>query len=236
VAGQLVFTLILIAAVWLSYYFKKLTLAGALTGGVIAIILFLATGYTGIALLTTFFLLGTAATSHRKEAKLSHSGVLYQQKRTAEQVWANGGMAAILSLAILIAPGYTSLLTMMIAAVFASATADTLSSELGVVYGKRFYNIISFKPDQKGLDGVISLEGSLIGVAGSFILAVIYAFAYGWSASILWIIIGGTAGNLADSVLGAVLERKGLIGNNTVNFLNTMVGAIVSGLLCLATH
>jgi len=41
------------------------------------------------------------------------------------------------------------------------------------------------------------------------------------------IIIAGTAGNLTDSILGAVLERRGIIGNNMVNFLNTLTAALL---------
>ncbi len=43
-----------------------------------------------------------------------------------------------------------------------------------MVYGRRFFNIITLKPDGKGLDGVISMEGTLIGIAGCVIIAAIY--------------------------------------------------------------
>ena len=49
----------------------------------------------------------------------------------------------------------------------------------------------------------------------------------------LWIILAGVTGNVVDSVLGASLERKGWIGNNVVNFLNTAVGAGVCWVLSL---
>jgi uncharacterized membrane protein len=46
----------------------------------------------------------------------------------------------------------------------------------------------------------------------------------------IWIVVAGFAGNLADSILGASLERKGWLKNDQVNFLNTLIAAII-GLL-----
>ena len=39
----------------------------------------------------------------------------------------------------------------------------------------------------------------------------------------------GLCGNLADSLLGTTLERRGLLDNEGVNFLNTLVGALAAG-------
>jgi uncharacterized membrane protein len=44
------------------------------------------------------------------------------------------------------------------------------------------------------------------------------------------IVFAGVMGNLADSVLGAALERRHYIGNDTVNFLNTLFAALVAGI------
>lgn len=140
---------------------------------------------------------------------------------------ANAGVAAICGMLVLMCTKFAGLLLLMMAASFASATADTLSSELGTIYGKRFFNIVTLKPDQRGLDGVISLEGTLIGIAGSCIIAVIYAIGFEWDLNVVWIIIAGTTGNLTDSLLGALLERKHYIDNNAVNFLNTLMAALV---------
>ena len=114
----------------------------------------------------------------------------------------------------------------MIAAAFSSAAADTVSSELGSVYGSSFYDILSFKTGQRGLDGVISIEGLLFGIAGSVLVAAIYALIEATTQYIPSIILAGTIGNLTDSYLGATLERQRKIGNDAVNFLNTAIAIL----------
>ncbi|MEB0261414.1 MULTISPECIES: DUF92 domain-containing protein [unclassified Mucilaginibacter] len=227
---HIIFSLIVLAASYASYKTGKLTLAGAVTGGVVATLIYLGTGYIGIAMLAMFFLLSTLATSHKKSEKRKLTKE-HSEKRDARQVLANGGLPAILGLLAFILPENAVLATILMAAAFASATADTLSSELGTVYGKRFYNIINFHPDEKGRDGVISIEGMLIGLAGSVIIAVIFALGFGLNSVFLSIIIAGTIGNLIDSVLGATLERRGYMGNNEINFLNTFFAVIACSLL-----
>ena len=226
----LVYATLLLGGVW-SYTSGKLTLVGSITGAVVGFIIFTGAGLTCFILLTFFFVVGSAATRFKRDSKaLMNAGDTRHGRRTAAQVLANSGVAAILSLLNLGAT-HVSIYPFLIAGSFAAATADTLSSELGTIYGRRFYNIITLKKDTLGLDGVISLEGTLIGVAGAFAVAVIYALFYGWSILVLFVIIAGFAGNLIDSVLGATLERKGIMGNNVVNFLNTAVGAVVCQLL-----
>jgi uncharacterized protein (TIGR00297 family) len=206
---------------------KKLTNVAAITGGVLAVIIFFAVGWIGISLMTTFFLLATATTSWKKSFKQRIDTTQEnKERRDTGQVLANGGAGGILGVMAFCFPLHTEILLLMMAAAFSSATADTISSELGTVYGKKFYDILSFRKGQRGLDGVISVEGLLFGIAGSSIIAFVYASTGGWNKSILWIIVAGTIGNLADSYLGAILERKGIISNNTVNFLNTAIAAV----------
>lgn len=217
---------IIISGMAYSILAKKLTVAAAFTGAVIAITIFIAAGYPGLAMMTTFFILGSAATSwqrHEKQSliKIEETG----NGRNMLQVLANAGAAGIVGIIVINYPQHSALLLPVMAAAFASATADTLSSELGMVYGRRFFNIISFKADACGRDGVVSLEGTVIGILGSAVIAVIYALGWGWGISFLLIVISGTIGNITDSVLGALLERKGIIGNDSVNFVNTLVAA-----------
>ncbi|MGY0036962.1 DUF92 domain-containing protein [Pedobacter sp. NJ-S-72] len=173
----------------------------------------------GWLLLAAFFLCGTLSTAWGRKLKEQLDKPGDSAQRKPGQVLANAGTATIFSFLAIIFPGYATVLLLMIAGSFASATADTLSSELGMLYGKRFYNCLIWKKDTRGLDGVISLEGTLIGVAGAGLIALIYAlFIMADSRIFIIVFFAGFAGNLSDSVMGASLERRNFLSNNWVNF------------------
>jgi len=225
--GLILPLIIITAGIVLSVVFKKLTLLASLTGSLCALLLMLSAGYTGLVLMTVFFLIGTLATAWQKEKKQRLKAAEADGgQRKAGQVLANAGVAAIAAALGLLFPSLTNLCHLMIGACFAAATADTLASELGMVYGRRFINISTFKTDQAGLDGVISLEGTLIGFAGSVVIASIYATGFGFGRHFFILLLAGTVGNLTDSMLGALLERKGLLQNDAVNFLNTLAASL----------
>jgi uncharacterized protein (TIGR00297 family) len=207
---------------------KKLTLAGSLSGGLIAFFVYAGAGFTGYLIMTLFFFFATLATAYKKRMK-QEKGLPEHSTRDACQVWANAGLAGLAgSLSLFVDD---PIVPIVIASVFSSAMADTISSEMGMVTGKKFFNIISLQQDSKGRDGVISLEGSLWGLAGSVLIASIYVFGFGWSPAFFIIIMAGSMGNLADSVMGALWERQGKLGNNMVNFLNTIVAVVIAVLL-----
>lgn len=210
----------------------KLTTAGVWTGGLLGVLLYLGSGLAGIVWLGLFFALGSAASAW-KVADKRRLGLAEANKgrRTAGQVLANAGLAGLLGLLGWHWPATASLAQLMMAGSFAAATADTLSSELGNVYGRRYYHILTLRPAVRGPDGVVSLEGTLLGLGGSAMVAAAYCAAAGWGPGFWWVVVAGTAGNLVDSVLGATLERQGRLGNNQVNFLNTLAGAVTAGIL-----
>lgn len=215
----IILTVLIIVAV-LSIITKKLTVAAGIAAIAVGWVIFAGAGYVGELQLFTFFVLSVLATRHGRFLKGKDHGEI----RDVWQVLANGGVAAILAVLAMIDYNHTELYTLMIAGSLAAATADTLSSELGMVYGRRTFNILTFRREEKGLDGVISIEGTLIGAFGAFIIA----FIYMWDRS-LWIItLAGVGGNVIDSVLGATLERRKMIGNSTVNFLNTLAGGVIA--------
>lgn len=218
------FLLILSASMFFSVKKNKLTICGAITGGVIGCFIFLGARFTGIAIIGLFFLLGTLATSWKINTK-EKLGAAEKNigRRTASQVVANGGVAGITGLLSWFFVEQRELFQLMLAGALASATADTLSSELGTVYGKKFYNILSFKYDKRGENGVVSIEGALFGIAGSMLIATVYAIGFGWGSHFFFIVIAGTLGNIADSILGATLERKHYLKNTLLAALTAML-------------
>ena len=82
-----------------------------------------------------------------------------QGRRNSFQVLANGGMAGLLGLVAFLFADYQYLMLILIASCFSAAAADTLSSELGSLYGKKFLNILTLRKDNRGENGVV-LEGS----------------------------------------------------------------------------
>lgn len=217
-----------------SVVFKKLTPPAAVTGGLLSCCIYAGAGFPGIIMMAGFFILGVVTTSWKLSGKISEGLAEAEKgKRTAAQVFANAGAAAVTGLIAWILPELNLNAPLIIAACFASATADTVSSELGNVYGKRFYHVLTFNKGIKGANGVISAEGTLAGCLGSLIIAIVYSCSMKSATDLFLIVIAGNVGNFVDSVLGAVLENKGYINNNTVNFLNTCAAAFFILLLNL---
>ena len=115
----------------------------------------------------------------------------------------------------------------------ATATADTLASEIGVL-DQNPRLITTFQKVNPGTNGAVSVLGTAVGIAGAAVIG-IAAYFLGIMpnalSAILVSIISGTVGCFMDSILGALFENQGWITNEHVNLIATIVGAIVGILL-----
>ena len=207
---------------------------GALSAIVIGTTITAGLGLPALALMVTFFVVGTTATrlGHRIKAgrgiAQEHGGA-----RGWRHAWANGGVPALLALlAGLTAVPLRDLLVLAYAGAVATAAADTCSSEIGKAYGRRTFLITSLRPVPPGTEGAISLEGTLGGLLGAVLVAVVGAALglYSWPLAGL-VTLAGLLGSLAESVIGTVAERRGWLDNNLLNALNTAIGAAFAVLL-----
>lgn len=231
-AEHLPFLLLLFGGLAFSIGKKKLSIAGAIAGAVCGTIIYLGSGYPGFLSMTAFFLLGTIATSigRRQKEQVEKRGDTPQ--RNYKQVLANAGMGTLLALFSLADPAHILIYQILIVVSMASSSADTLSSELGMVWGRQFFNCITWKKEARGLDGVISLQGTLAGICAAAMIALLYASFRGFSSSFILITVCGAIGSHADSIIGATLERKNRLSNDAVNFLSTLI-AVLSALLII---
>ena len=223
----------------LVFSLRAATAFAAFTGALITATLYYWTPgwHTALWPLLALFLLTFAATKFGRRHKEKMGTAEGKRGRTASQVAANLGVAALASIPMSSGhlftnsvPGRVSLIAML--AALAEATADTLSSELGQVLGGEPRMLTTFRRVPPGTDGGISFPGTVAGCAGA---AVVIGVAFVslhlrlWEVSVAW--IGGVVGLFADSLFGATLERRGWLNNDAVNFLSTLVAALVGAWL-----
>jgi uncharacterized protein (TIGR00297 family) len=208
---------------------RTVNLSGVVAGFLVGFVIYLFLDWRGYLLLLAFFVIGSAATKlgYRKKeaARLAQEN---KGRRGARHALANAGVATACALFAAVTP-YRQLFALAFAGAFATAAADTSSSEIGQLLGRRTYLPTNFKPVPPGTEGAVSLEGTLAGVLASAVIAVLGAALglYSWRG-VLPVVVAAFIGTTFESLVGAALERRRLLDNEALNFLNTLVGALVA--------
>jgi len=188
--------------------------------------------WTWLLLLLCFLLSSHIATKWRFEEKTERG---LNESTDGHRGWvnvaANGGMPALVALLTFLVNDWESGLWMFAAAV-AVATSDTWASEIGCL-DHRVRMITTLKPCEAGVNGGFSPNGQLAAAAGGLLIgaSALVASLVMFSASISdQIVIAGIVAGLGflgcqiDSILGAVLENRGLLTKGSVNALSIIAG------------
>ncbi len=152
---------------------RGVTTGGALAGAVVCFALLIAAGPRGFAALLMVFVLTWATTRLGYARKQSLGTAERRAGRSAAQVLANLGVAAIC--ALLYAAAWRDYrLLIALAAALAEAAADTVSSEIGQAIGGVPHLVTNWKPFPAGTDGAITCAGTAAGVGAA--IAALMAF------------------------------------------------------------
>lgn len=218
------------------YKREILDFRGSLAALFIGITITYLAGFTWLSLLIVFLFIGSFSTKYKYNKKATLNVAENNHgRRSATNVLANGLVPTFFVVFWYLNSNNTidPLLKASYIAAIATVTGDTLSSELGVFSKSGPYLINTFEKVPVGTHGGVSLLGELMGITGTLVIGG-SAWAVGLvdiKVAMLAAVVGGSVGFHFDSYLGAAFERKGMIGNATVNFLSTIAGALTG--LCL---
>ncbi|MFH0971535.1 MAG: DUF92 domain-containing protein [Candidatus Micrarchaeota archaeon] len=192
--------------------FQLLSEGGIFAAILVGLTVFVFGGWNWFLILGVFFVAASAVTKYKSKEKedvnkeFAKGGV-----RDFWQVAANGALAALVSVINFFYPLNTLYFAFL--GVVATATADTLATEIGVL-SKESYLITSLKKVEKGVSGAVSWLGigaAFVGALSIGLLAFILSdyFSAPRNEPIFLIaipVVAGVLGALIDSFLGATIQ------------------------------
>ncbi|HTX56372.1 MAG TPA: DUF92 domain-containing protein [Candidatus Acidoferrales bacterium] len=230
-----------------------LTSGGAIAALVVGVLVVVFGGWQGALVLFAFFIPSILISRVGRERKAALVDIGKHGPRDALQVLANGGIA---TLAVCFAPRFGAPALAAFAGAFAAASADTWATEIGTLVDGAPRSVLTLRPLAPGISGGVTWQGTLAQVIGAAIVALAAALLH---VAPFWpVAIGGVAGSITDSLLGASLQtlrfcpscerdcetnphvcgtptvaRRGVrwFDNDVVNFAATLIGALVAALL-----
>ena len=219
-----------------------------------------AAGWAWGALLVLYFV-ASSLLSHAggtEKARRIESIVAKGGARDAIQVVANGGVFALCALCAMAAGGDAArALAAGATGALAAAAADTWATEVGTLFGGTPRALLTLRRVPAGTSGAVSAAGTVAMIAGALFLA-LAARVLGLTDALAAVTLGGTAGAMADSLIGATLQERrwcdacargterrvhdcgaptrlagglAVVDNDAVNLLATLVGATAAALL-----
>jgi uncharacterized protein (TIGR00297 family) len=202
----------------LAYWRQALTTSGVVGAILVGTLIFGLGSWVWGLLLITFFVSSSWLSHYRKIDKVGVAEKFAKgSRRDLGQVLANGGLGAIL--AVVSARYPDPLLFAAFVGVMATVNADTWATELGVLSRVPPRMITSGEVVVPGTSGGVTRLGIWASVAGALLIgtvatALVQAASLldgeGWSlraiSYALLAVVGGVAGSLFDSLLGATVQ------------------------------
>jgi len=196
---------------FVSYKLRYLTLDGAISASLVAVLLY-GFGYWKFAIpILVFFITSNILSKAGKNLKQEFSLMFEKSsKRDSRQVFANGGIAIIW---VTIYHFYSiDLIYFLFVSSIAAANADTWATELGVLSKSKPRLITTFERVEKGRSGGITFIGSLAALIGSFLIALSGIILMNEPQFNFYILLSltmaGFFASFVDSFLGASFQAQ----------------------------
>jgi uncharacterized protein (TIGR00297 family) len=221
----------------LAYRARIADVSALLSAALLGVLIIVFSGLSWFMLLLTFFILGGGFTRYKYAYKES-IGIAQAKNgiRSYENVFSNSMAALALAVAYGVFPEHSLPIIYAYMGTVATATGDTLASEIGTTAKGRPRMITTLKLSEPGTDGAVSLLGELAAIFGSAVIGIL-AYVLGVSDNLILTVFittaGGFFGTNIDSFLGATLQKSGVLSNSGVNLVATFAGAGISACLYL---
>ena len=220
-------TAVIVTAVFttLARWLRGVSFSGALAGAAVCFVLYLGAGLGAFVALVSVFALTWISTRFGYRQKETLGRAEKFDGRNALQVLANLVVAASCAGLSALTAGKAVFL-LAASAALSEAAADTVSSEVGQARGGKTRLVTTWQEVSAGTDGGISGIGTLAGMAAATLVSLVCVLT--GLVPLRWLgisIAAAVSGMIADSYLGALLERRQLLNNDAVNFLGTLIAA-----------
>ncbi len=239
----LLWTALSIAIFALAWNRRSVSASGAISGYLVGIVIFGAGGWPWVTPLI-FFFISSSILSHLHHKAYADRNIL--------QVLANGGMGTIFAI-VYFFWDFPPAIVLYLGAIGA-ATADTWATEIGFYSRSKPRLVLSKKIVDRGTSGGVTFVGIIGSVLGALIIGILGEEILGMNDLLLPLSIAGLVGSFTDSILGRFIQAQfkcpscreqtedryhcdtktelifgsRWIGNDMVNFINTIVGAAVA--------
>ncbi len=248
---------------YVAWRLRALDVGGAVAATIAGGIIFGFGGLGPSAALLAFFLTGSILSSlpehHRTGPLILKEELAGGYARNWKQVAANGFVPVAAIVAYRLFPSRELFLHAFYGSI-AAACSDSWGTEIGVRFGTRAYDVMTGQELAPGPSGGVSLRGMAASIGGGAIVMLAAAIPVerslaGQPWALAGIVLAGTLGAMADSILGSamqakyqvpgsteILENPALdndsrlvkriagyekIRNNTVNFAASAIGALI---------
>lgn len=203
-----VYTPVVVIIALIVWHKKWLSIDGLFTAILLALVVVLAG--VNMTPLLIFFLLGSLASKINNKA---NSDAKHGKPRDMWQVLANGGWVGFLAISkgYLIKAGWLTAaqIDFAVILVMSAALGDTLSSEIGMRWGRKTFRISTGKAIPVGVSGGISMAGLAGAVFGGLLMAIYAASSYPYDyIDLLIVVFAALGGSLIDSFLGDWVQEK----------------------------